>query len=1221
VKYYGSSGGDVTVTLHGVHVGKLWQANNKAMTVYLTGNARIDSLEMNGAKPCTVYRESGTVIGSFTGSLMYTNQWLDTATQMGYTPTNTAHWYGSEPLTIADALHALAGRCPVPYGTVPGDMLTWDGSNWVRVANGTTNDFLIGGTMPSFQPRYIWPGTSAGAVPYWDIGTTNWLSVTGTTNSQHVLFGGVTPAFGRLQATHMDYINGTTTTVHAVLGDYAVRLNNLELVSNLVVWAANSWSNSAARGITNNQVALWDWAANSWSNSPAFGITSNNITLWTTAATNWVGSAAFGITLEDTGRWNTYMTNSIPIRYLRREGALLGQTIVFDGTNWVSAVADWWITNGPERMVTVEGYTNTVDKAFLTDGTRPMTARIPIFVDDGVAAISIGAWQGTSYVYNVFGELYLRDNTRPGYRITTAKELDDYARTNYVTDIVVASTNPIPNWIISSTNPIPNWIISSTNPIPSWIMSATNPIPSWIASATSPIPSWITASTSGLVRATITNGLASTNYVIASTNPIPLWITSATNPIPSWITSATNPIPSWIISATNPIPSWITASTSGLVRATITNGLASTNYVIAATNPIPGWITSATNPIPGWITSATNPIPSWITSATSGLVRATITNGLASTNYVIAATNGLVTKTITNGLASISYVNGVTSGIPAMITAATNSLVTKAITNGLASIDYVTGAISGIPIYATGNNIYVDNQRTDPFTPDGTIMRPYATVSAAMAVIGSSQPADWENVTLRFYAVKVMPGTYVEDVTVPWKPFVSIDLSSAVIVGNITRSIPDGDFSTRVSTLVIKGDSLRPAYLDGQHTVIGIAGKVIFEAASSSLGMSPFHELHVIDAGISGGVEYKGTSNTNSGQSGHIFLRDSQVGTIQSIEGWAGVTLFSYGWGGGHTGGGYAGSGIGSLIGSVLPYNLQSTMISGGMNLTDAYPGTSPEMLWHNVRFETNFIYVVTNVTYGVKLDTASYNSWLEASLPSERGVWTTDGKMVLTDYGSGSFGNATNMFRGVGTTGAVTSVSADTNKYLRGDGNWIAVPMGPAGTNGVNGTNGSNGVAFVTISNVVTLASGSSAYVSNVVVGTTNRLTFGIPAGRDGVITNSGYMAITNWPTAAGITNIITLVPGYTIYNLTVTNQPTVINFAFSNSPIASQAVNFELVLKQTTTNTYIYLPGTNRVYYFSTPTTNATVANQRHYSSWRVWMEGSTTNIFCNQWLTRNP
>jgi len=612
----------------------------------------------------------------------------------------------------------------------------------------------------------------------------------------------------------------------------------------------------------------------------------------------------------------------------------------------------------------------------------------------------------------------------------------------------------------------------------------------------------------------------------------------------------------------------------------------------------------------------TSPVPPVATSAV------TVSNSTKKLVYPIA-----IDFARSNGLA-----------IAGDIVAATNGLVTKTITNGLATTASVIAATNGIPKYTPGHTFWVDNRRVDSFTPDGTIMRPYATVAAAMAAIGSSQPADWENVNLRYYTVKVMPGTYVEDVSIPWRPFISIDIASAVIVGNITRQIPDGNFSSRVSTLVIKGDSLRPAYLDGLHTVIGIAGKVIFEAAASSSGMSPFHELQVIDAGISGGVEFKGTLNPNSVQSGHVFLRDSQVGTIQSIEGWSGVSLFSYGWGGGHQGGGPAGSGVGPLIGRVLPYNLQSTMISGGMDLQDCFPGTSPEMLWHGVRFETNFVYVVTKVTYGVKLDNASYSSWLEASLPAERGVWTTDagGKMVLTDYGAGAFGSATNLFRGPGTTGGVTSVTGDTNKYLRGDGNFYSVPTGPAGTNGVNGLNGTNGVnglngtngvnglngvAFVTISNVVTLAYGSSAYVSNTVVGTTNRLTFGLPAGRDGVITNSGYQAITNWPTAAGITNTITLVPGYVIYNLTVTNQPTVIDFAFPNSPIASQAVNFELVLKQTTTNTYIYLPGTNRVYYFTTPTTNATVANQRHYSSWRVWMEGSTTNIFCNQWMSRNP
>jgi hypothetical protein len=66
--------------------------------------------------------------------------------------------------------------------------------------------------------------------------------------------------------------------------------------------------------------------------------------------------------------------------------------------------------------------------------------------------------------------------------------------------------------------------------------------------------------------------------------------------------------------------------------------------------------------------------------------------------------------------------------------------------------------------------------------------------------------------------------------------------------------------------------------------------------------------------------------------------------------------------------------------------------------------------------------------------------------------------------------------------------------------------PQGPAGTNGAtgatgpqgpSGTNGAN--AYISISNVVTLAAGSSAYASNTIVGATNYLTLGIPQGAQG--------------------------------------------------------------------------------------------------------------------------
>lgn len=89
-------------------------------------------------------------------------------------------------------------------------------------------------------------------------------------------------------------------------------------------------------------------------------------------------------------------------------------------------------------------------------------------------------------------------------------------------------------------------------------------------------------------------------------------------------------------------------------------------------------------------------INSMITAATNGLVTQVITNGLASTNYVIAATNDLVTKSVTNGLASSASVISATNPIPSWITSATSGFVTQSVTNGLASTNYVDNSVNSV---------------------------------------------------------------------------------------------------------------------------------------------------------------------------------------------------------------------------------------------------------------------------------------------------------------------------------------------------------------------------------------------------------------------------------------------------------------------------------------------------------------------------------------------
>jgi hypothetical protein len=102
----------------------------------------------------------------------------------------------------------------------------------------------------------------------------------------------------------------------------------------------------------------------------------------------------------------------------------------------------------------------------------------------------------------------------------------------------------------------------------------------------------------------------------------------------------------------------------------------------------------------------------------------------------------------------------------------------------------------------------------------------------------------------------------------------------------------------------------------------------------------------------------------------------------------------------GHQYGGNTGQGIGGISGRVIPYNLQSTYISLGMDLNTPW---GLGCVWHNVVFEPaeGVSYVVTNApNMVVRTDMASYNSWMAATTPESRGNWHAEegGNMVITD-------------------------------------------------------------------------------------------------------------------------------------------------------------------------------------------------------------------------------
>ena len=212
--------------------------------------------------------------------------------------------------------------------------------------------------------------------------------------------------------------------------------------------------------------------------------------------------------------------------------------------------------------------------------------------------------------------------------------------------------------------------------------------------ASNNVVSYVNTATNGLVTAAVTNGLATTNYVLAlglnETNFTLVTSNSLSVTFSNQFTakSGTNINYSQITNAP------VIPSTNGFVTAAVTNGLATTNFVLGQ-----GFVTG----------SITNSLVSiiYLNAATNGFVGANVTNGLATTNYVLAlglnetnftlATSNSLSVTYSNQLAGKSGTNINYSQITnAPVIPSTNGFVTAAVTNGLATTNYVQAITNGL---------------------------------------------------------------------------------------------------------------------------------------------------------------------------------------------------------------------------------------------------------------------------------------------------------------------------------------------------------------------------------------------------------------------------------------------------------------------------------------------------------------------------------------------
>ena len=414
-----------------------------------------------------------------------------------------------------------------------------------------------------------------------------------------------------------------------------------------------------------------------WTNfvSPGSGITSVTVTNTATVQLSGTGSPINPIAANVTA---LVITNGEPI-------------ITFSNANLANVLLP--LNNGPYfngiEWPLGGGVFSSGD--FIYDQTAGYGGSSGIFIDtqSGGGSSDINLLSGGNIYFNAktyfsmlapsgVGILGSITMFAPGNSISGAKYFGDgYGITNLQgSNIAGTATNNTTGSAAIATNASDGNIILSgtsvTNFVTNYVKTVTNNLGSAAFVST-------TALTNGFVTASITNGLATTNYV-----------NNATNNLGS----------AAFVSAVN--------LTNGFVTASITNGLATTNYVNNATNNLgsAAFVSTATFDAANAAKNATNNLGNAAflsaNTLTNGFVSASITNGLATTNYVNNATNNLGNAAFanTNNIQSAltNYATAVTNGLGNAAFANTNNIQSSLtnyanfVTNGLATTNYVNNA-------------------------------------------------------------------------------------------------------------------------------------------------------------------------------------------------------------------------------------------------------------------------------------------------------------------------------------------------------------------------------------------------------------------------------------------------------------------------------------------------------------------------------------------------
>jgi len=253
----------------------------------------------------------------------------------------------------------------------------------------------------------------------------------------------------------------------------------------------------------------------------------------------------------------------------------------------------------------------------------------------------------------------------------------------------------------------------------------------------------------------------------------------------------------------------------------------------------------------------------------------------------------------------------------------------------------------------TPKTIYVDKNRVDEYTSNGTMTKPFKTVQEALDVVS--------NLVGERIVINIAPGVYEETFALTINnSSIRINLNEALLKGNFT--LTDATTIVNTSGLKIVGMGVRSSYDDPNFKNNCIEGNFAYHTLALNNMQT---RLDFVNSGVIGDVIVTGggksrlwTFWTNSKWSG---LMSTGTGTFD-----CGVMVCAYNVN--HS----TGNSIGSASGMVVPYKLYSCIIKGTWNISIAQ-GT---VIWRNVIWDATNDF--TGCTGTVNSDSNSAATFLD---------------------------------------------------------------------------------------------------------------------------------------------------------------------------------------------------------------------------------------------------